>query len=224
LGPILSLIGLLAQFTPLVLFFVFFKRINKIVELRVVFFYVLVSLLINILFSFFQNHAPLILSLSAIIEYAFFSAFFYYCIRSHSFRRVALVISLITMGIEFYLLYLHKPNFDFWVTLTTAILILVYCIYFFYEEINKPRTLIIYQSYNFWVATGCIIYLAGTLFLFLYTSDLKDKQRSSLWFIDIVFEIVKNVFFSIAFIIGKKGEQNLAIGPFDDTNMDEKPF
>jgi hypothetical protein len=224
LRVILSLLGLFAQLTPLVLFFVFFKRISKIVELKVVFFYVLISLLSNILFSALQNHASLILSLSAIIEYAFFSAFFYFCIRDLRFRKLILFIFLITLSTELFLLYQQKANFDFWVTLTTAILILVYCIFFFYEEISLPRTLIIYQSYNFWIATGCIIYLAGTLFLFLYTSDLKDKQKSSLWFIDIVFEIVKNIFFSIAFLIGKHGKQNIAIRQFDDTNMIEKPF
>jgi hypothetical protein len=87
-----------------------------------------------------------------------------------------------------------------------------------------PETLMIYQSYTFWIATGCIIYLAGTLFLFLYTSDIKDKQTNSLWVIDIVFEIIKNIFFSIAFIIGKNSKQNIAPAGYDDTNMFEKPF
>jgi hypothetical protein len=220
----LSLLGIVTQFLPLILFFVFYKRIYKIVELRVVFFYVLASFFANILLSSFQNNASLIFNIFEIIEYLFFSAFFYFCIRNKNLKKLIVTVSLLVLVIELFFLYPQKPKFDFWVTLTTAILILIYCIFFFYEEMNFPQTLLIYQSYNFWIAAGCIIYLAGTLFLFLYTADIKDKQNNSLWNIDIVFEIIKNVFFSIAFIIGKNTKKNIAPAGYDDTNMFEKPF
>jgi hypothetical protein len=222
---LLFFIGNIAQFLPLVLFFVFFRKINKIVELRVVFLYVLVSLITNILLVVLNNYASLVISISAIIEYAFFSAFFYICIQNKKFKNLILSLSVLNICFEVFTLFLHQKNFDFWATLITAVLVLIYCIFFFYEEISKTETLLIYQSYTFWVATGCIIYLAGTLFLFLYTSDMEDKQKSSLWVIDIVFEIIKNIFFSIAFVVGKNSKKIAAPAYFDDdTNMFKKSF
>jgi hypothetical protein len=185
---------------------------------------VLVSLITNILLVVFQTHASLVISISAIIEYAFFSIFFYFCIRKKSFKKIIIIISVLTLITELFFLYQQKPKFDFGVTLTTTILIVIYCIFFFYEEMNSPQTLLIYQSYDFWIAAGCIIYLAGTLFLFLYTSDIKDKQKNSLWVIDVVFEIIKNISFSVAFIIGKNSKKITAPADFDDTNMFENPF
>ena len=221
---ILFLLGALAQFSPLVLFFVFFKKINKIIELWVVFFYVLLSLVFNIVLPSFKSNASLIFNISEIIEFLFFSAFFYFAIRNIRIKQLIIIISSITFLTELSLLFLQKSKFDFWVTLITTILILIYCIVFFYEEMNSPQTLLIYQSYNFWIATGSIIYLAGTLFLFLYTADIKDKQNNSLWNIDIVFEIIKNISFSIAIIIGRNGKKNIASSDFDNTNLFEKPF
>jgi len=218
------IIAFLAQISPLVLFFVFLKKISKIAELEVIFFYVLLSLIAGFLVTAFKNHAPLIISVFAMCEYAFFSVFFYLCIQNRKFKNLIILISVIILSFEFFLYYSHKTNFDFWVALITAILIVIYSISFFYEQVNLPSVLIIYQSYSFWVVVGCIIYLSGTLFLFLYTSDLKDKQNSSLWIINDAFEIVKNIFFSIAFIVAKNNKQNISTQNFDDTNIYEKPF
>jgi hypothetical protein len=221
---VLKIIALLAQFSPLVLFFVFFKRVSKIVELRVIFFYVLVSFFSIFLLGAFQKNGSLIISISAVIEYAFFSTFFYICIQNKKFKKLIILISALTLSFEFFLFLTSKSNLDFWITIITAVVIVFYSIFFFYEQVNSPETLFIYQSYNFWIVVGCIIYLSGTLFLFLYTADLPDKQRSSLWSINIVFELVKNVFFSIAFIVARNNKQNMIDAESYDTNMFEKPF
>lgn len=214
---LLFLIGFLAQVSPLVLFFVFFKRINKIVELRVIFLYVLTSLISIFLLGAFKNHSSLIISIFAMVEFSFFSAFFYLVIISKKIKALIIMISGLALCAEIVLLYFDKENFDFWVALITAVLIVAYSISYFYEQLNSPETLIIYQSYTFWIVVGCIIYLSGTLFLFLYTSDLKNKQSSSLWAINISFEIVKNVFFSIAFIIARKIKQRQEEHTFVDS-------
>lgn len=220
----LYIIATLAQISPLALFLVFFKRINKIIEIRVVFLYVLTSLAFNFLLGAFQSHATQIIYISAVVEYIFFSAFFYLFIRNKKFRNLIIITTALTVILEIFIFYSSKLNSDFWVTLITTILIVVYSFFFFYEQINSPEILLIYRSYTFWIAVGCIIYLSGTLFLFLYTSDIKDKEKNLLWFINIVFEIVKNIFFSIAFIVARNNQRNIAIENFDDTNILEKPF
>ena len=158
------------------------------------------------------------------LEYSFFSAFFFLSINNKKFKKAIVVIAILNLSTEIFLLYSRNTIFDFWAALTTAIFIVSYSIYFFYEQVNSTQTLFIYQSYKFWIAVGCILYLSGTLFVFLYTSDIKDRQNTSFWLINILFEIIKNVFFSIAFIVARNNKQNMIDADSYDTNMFEKPF
>jgi hypothetical protein len=221
---ILFIIGVLTQLSPLVLYFVFFKKIYKISELRVIFLYVLVSTISNGILGRLKNYAALIISIFAIFEFIIFSMYFYLSIQNKKAKKIILTISTLNVVLEFFLFYFYRQHFDFWVALMNTVIVVFYAILFFYEQINEPQPMILYQSYKFWIAVGCIIYLSGTLFLFLYTSDLKDKQTSSLWFINIAFEVVKNVCFSIAFIIAGKKKQNTLASELGNTNILEKPF
>ena len=189
-----------------------------------IFLYVLISLISDFLLGVFKSHASSIISAFAICEYAFFSAFFYLVIQNKKFKALIVVVSALNLCLALFLFYSQKVNFDFWAALITAILIVIYSIFFFYEQVDSPQALIIYQSYIFWIVVGCIIYLSGTLFLFLYTSDVKDRQNSSLWIINVAFEIVKNVCFSIAFIIARNDNRNLATQDLDDPTMVENRF
>lgn len=224
MAALLFIFFLISQLLPLVLFFVFFKRINKILELRVIFFYVLLSFLSNFLIGAFKNNSSQIVDLFAISEFCFFSIFFFLSIRNKKFKSIIITLIAINLGIDIFIFSLHKTNFDFWVAITTTVIMVIYSIFFFYEQVNSPQTLIIYQSYKFWCVVGCIIYLSGTLFVFLYTSDMKDRALSPLWGINFAFEIVKNICFSIAFILAKGNNKNVATQNFDDTNIFENPF
>ena len=157
------------------------------------------------------------------MEFAFFSAFFFLSILNKKFKRLILSIAVLNLCVEIFLLSFHASIFEFWAALTGAVFILSYSIFFFYEQVNSNQTLLIYQSFKFWIAVGCILYLSGTLFVFLYTSDIKDRQDHPLWLVNILFEIVKNVFFAIAFIVARNNKK-LVIEDAYDTNMFEKPF
>jgi hypothetical protein len=190
----------------------------------VIFLYAFISLIFDSLLGAFRDKNPFILDIFALVEFGFFSVLLYLCIKNTTFKKSIIAISVANLCFEFYLLFAHKSSFEFWVALTTAVLIVIYSIFFFYEEINSTENLLIYQSYRFWMIVGCIIYLSGTLFLFLLTSDIKDKQNSPSWIINILSEIIKNVFFSIAFIVARNNRQIDVSQEFDDTNILEKPF
>ncbi len=221
---VLILIGLLAQVSPLVLFFIFFKKNKKIVELKVIFYYVVLSLISVLILGAFKNYANQMISIFAICECIFFSTLLYLCIKSRTFKMIVLITSIVTLITEAILFSVLKSNFDFWVALLNAIPIVIYSIFYFYEQINSLQASAIYESYKFWLVTGCIIYLSGTLFLFLYTSDLKDKAKSSWWEINIAFEIIKNICFSVAFAIARKNKEIEMSEDFGNTNMPEKAF
>ena len=215
-----AIIGFLIQLTPLILYFVFFKRINKIAGLRVVFFYVLASGVSIILMGTFKNYQLQIISIFEIIEFALFSTFYFFFIQSVKFKRFIVIVSSVNLILDLVLFFSQRLHFDFWATLSTAVIIVVYSIAFFTEQVNSPVILAIYQSYDFWIVVGCIVYIMGTFLLFLYTSDLKDKDNSPLWVINITFEIIKNICFSIGFLVaGNNNKHNILARNFDDTNL-----
>ena len=161
----------------------------------------------------------------AFFEFVLFSILFFLVIKNKRTRDIILSISAFNLLFLIFIVLFFKSKFDFCSTLSNTLIIFVYSIIFFYSEINSPRTLIIYQSSQFWIVLGCVIFYSGTLFVFLYTSDMKDKMLNSLWnSINLTFEIAKNICFSIAFIVARKNTQNILASDFDDTNMLEKPF
>ena len=219
-----ALLSYVSPVLPLVLFFIYFKRNNKL-QLRVVFLYILASFLTNLALSFFENGRTIILHVFTLFEYSFFAFFFYLVIRNRLFRRVIFVLSVIFLVTAiFFIISSAKNKFDSLAASISAILVIVYAIYYFYEQMTDPKMLIIYQSPHFWIATGCLIYLAGTLFLFLFTSEINGNQEDPWWGINNLLDTIKNLFFTIAFVI--KRDPSLPQG-FEDngnTNMTEKPF
>jgi hypothetical protein len=219
-----NIVAVIAQFSPLICFFLYFKKNIKKSDLRVCFFYTIASLLSDILVALLANYAYIIISSFTVIEYLFFSAFFYLCLRNKKIKPIIIIASALFLIVAGFLFFFAKTSFDFWAALVSTILVDAYCIFFFYEQLSLPETPMIYKSYQFWITAGCFIYISGILFLYLYTSGMKDKQKSGLWIINIIFEIVKNIFFSIAFLIAKDTEQNTVTEDFDNTNLFKKPF
>ena len=62
----------------------------------------------------------------------------------------------------------------------------------------------VYYNKKFWVIIAFFIFSSATLFLYIYFSALSDQQRTSLWFINNFFEILKNILICISFIMKKR--------------------
>jgi hypothetical protein len=86
-----------------------------------------------------------------------------------------------------------------------AILIIVYCIFFLYEQIKNPNSFYIYRSKKFWITIGLLLYFSSTLFLFIYAANLTKQEYLAYWAINDIFNILKNILFSISFLI-KEGK------------------
>jgi hypothetical protein len=82
-----------------------------------------------------------------------------------------------------------------------SILIIILCLIYLYEQIDKPQNYFIYSSPNFWVILGFLSYMAGTLFLFIISNSLPWSERLKFWVINNICNIFKNILFSIAFLI-----------------------
>ena len=160
----------------------------------------------------------ILLSLFTVVEYTLFSLFFYYLSDNKRFKSVLLIISILfyALAITNFLVLGKYKNFDSVPATAEAFLIILYCIYYFFDQLNKPQITFIYLTFQFWITIGIFIYVAGTFFLFVQYSILSENERTSFWIITLISNILKNILFSISFIIPSK--------PSDSNKKMEKPY
>jgi hypothetical protein len=96
-----------------------------------------------------------------------------------------------------------SQNFDSIPSGIESILIISYCIFFLFEKIKEPDSLFLYNTPNFWIVVGLILYFAGTFFLYIYSqNNLGNPEYDKTYaFVNSSFSILKNVLFSIAFLV-----------------------
>lgn len=84
-----------------------------------------------------------------------------------------------------------------------AVLIIAMCIYYFFDQLKQPNSLMIYSSINFWIIISFLIYLSGTFFLNIYAdSMITDKAFIKQYIIiNSSFNILKNVLLSVAMLM-----------------------
>jgi len=103
------------------------------------------------------------------------------------------------------ILYRIQSNLDFQSLIFSIenIIIIPLCVLYFYEQISKPDTLFIYLLKSFWIILGIIIYVTGTLFVFIYIDSLPAAEQNKYWVINLIFNTTKNFLFAIALIINE---------------------
>jgi hypothetical protein len=86
-----------------------------------------------------------------------------------------------------------------------TIIILIFSFYYLYERMNDTTTLFIYNTYQFWIVLAIVLYLAGSFFIYIFASYLRNNDEiSKYWIITNIFSILKNIFFAIAVYINAK--------------------
>ena len=82
-----------------------------------------------------------------------------------------------------------------------CILILIFSFYYFYEELNNPEVLFIYNDYRFWITTGIMIYLSGSFFIYIFANQLEKDLRDLYWSFTFLFQGIMNILFSIGILM-----------------------
>jgi hypothetical protein len=154
------------------------------------------------------------------VEFSAFALFLYKAIESLFFRRIILItaIAFYIFAIGLYIDHMgsNQYSFDSFSASVEAILIVIYCILYLFDQMNKPQVLFIYQEPHFWFVVGFILYLSGTLFLFSQASNLEYQQRQDYWTINLFLNITKNILFAVAFSTKKSKPLNYnSENPFD---------
>jgi hypothetical protein len=149
-----------------------------------------------------------------------FSAAIFTLLKISQLKKI--IIGIIPVFLAFSLIQYIKSNPDDEIDSLSIsveyIIIIIFCLLYFYEEINVPQVTFIYSTKAFWIITGILIYSAGTFFLFLFSDNLTDDEWKKWSIINYVFTILKNTCFGIAVTIKHTPDPLLSYESDSETN------
>jgi hypothetical protein len=191
------------ELLPVVLYASFLRR-NRHEGLQVIFIYCLVSfgteILTPLLKKAFDINVFYSLATFTVVEYFLLTIFLYQSIPDRRLKYVPVIGSLVFFPVAIInFLQGRITSFDSTAASVEAILIIIYSLLFLYSQIKDPAILFVYNTKKFWVVSAFFIYFSSTLFLFLYSPYLTKQQRANYWYINNLFDIIKNILFCIAF-------------------------
>jgi len=194
---------------PLSVFLFFFNR-NKNTLLFLILGYIVYSFVNDLVYTDVNkaeiiNHFLLISF--TLIEYSVFAFFILKHLLSPNAKKALIALSILFYLFVFYTIIAgHLAKFDSLQVSIEALIIISFSVYYFFEQINRPEITFIYTEKSFWIICGFLIYMAGTFFLFLMSANLPKEELSKFWVISQLGNILKNVFFAIAFSIKPDAE------------------
>jgi hypothetical protein len=167
--------------------------------------------------------SSLLFYIFTLIEYILFALFIYAVLEKALYKRMLIFCSvLFTLFCLFNIFFQDKVWFDSQQSGIESLLLLIFCILFLFEQINKPELVFIYASYKFWIVTGILIYLATSFFLYVFALSLPKDQVDQYWVINHFSSILRNLFFAIAIIVYAKSPKTPL--PPKSLESDYKPF
>jgi len=130
-----------------------------------------------------------------LLEYACFAWIFYILLSNQLNKKLVIVGSFgFLVMVALTLGNFGSKQFDNVNSGTEAVLIIVYSILYFSEKLSVENLEPIFDNPGSYVVIGCLFYLAGNLFLFITS----EEQSSSVWIINSMFNLIKNIFFLVA--------------------------
>ncbi len=188
----------------LIIFYLILSKRNNDKKYWVIFIYVILSFAADILLLRLKVYRTYFYGFFTLVEYTIFSYFIYLSYKRKLFKRLLIWFYPVFCVILVYSIlhkYITNYNFDYLSSSLEAILIIIYSIVFFYEQLQNPEVYFFYTSKSFWIIIAILIYMSATLFLFISTSILlsDSPQTKTLWFINNAANIIKNILFAIAF-------------------------
>lgn len=202
-------IAALSELLVLILFF--FRKQKKSKELKFAFICQLTSIISDITASLLRRINSIYFSMSVdiftIVALIVLSYLFHSIINGNKSRKFILFPSIaVIIYFIFKILAGNKSgSFNSMNVAILAILVIVWSILFFYEQLTKPADsdqLFLYSSPAFWIVVAYLIYFAGTFFLFIYSQNKNIERGTQVSIqyslINGVFVLIKNILLSIA--------------------------
>ena len=152
----LIILSLTSSLLPIIFFLLFLNR-NKGGKLWVIFLYTVLSFVTDILGSIFL-HYNLFDRVFTVIEYTFVSIFLYFNYQSIRIKQFVILGSFTFVGFVIYNEIKGADHkFDTLPASVESILIICYCILFFYELLKSPENNFIYSSKKSWIVIAILL-------------------------------------------------------------------
>jgi len=195
-----SYTDIFSNFLPILLFLFFLGKVKDDVGLRIIIGYAVANFVINFIIAITSTKNTFLYEGFTLVEFVLFIFFIYSQLKNKT-GRVAIVVSTIAFAV-FFLMYTYfgkaVKGIDSIPIGVETIIILGFSFYYLYHRMNDTTTLFIYNTHQFWVILGIVLYLAGSFFIYIFASYLRNYNLEDYWFITNIFSILKNIFFSIA--------------------------
>lgn len=202
----LPLLSVYSGVLPIIFYVCFLKR-NKQGGFWVIFFYCLISFLSDNIFHYLEYKVNVFYLSAAftICEFSLISLFIYLSLKNKKFKLVILIGAPIFFSIAIINILNGGTGtfFDSLAASAESILSIIYSIFFLYEQLTDQEVIYVYYLKKFWIVLAVLLYFSSTLFLFIYAETLTKQEYNNYWSINNIFNILKNILFSVAFIMKK---------------------
>ena len=202
----LFIISTFSGILPIVFFILFYNR-NKDGGYWAIFLYCILSLCADASYhiSGIKDYSFYILSTFSIVEYSLFAYFLYMAFKERVFKIVLIFCSVLFYSIALVNMFKGKrtESFDSLSASLESSLLIIYSIFYLYEQIKDPTVFYIYYSKKFWIIIAFLLYFSSTLFLFIYAVNLTREQYKFYWSINNIFDALKNLLFAVSFTMRK---------------------
>jgi hypothetical protein len=135
-----------------------------------------------------------------------------FVLKSENAKRLLIILAICFSVFAFYDLFVNKgDSFDSVPTVLECLIIIGFSIWYFWEQLKNPSKLFLYNTFQFWIVVGFILFFSGTFFAFIYgqrNSQSPDFQ-GTFKKIMIAFGFIENILFLIAFIIARKQAKSI---------------
>lgn len=147
-----------------------------------------------------------------IIEGALLSYFLLNVISSSIARlilKICTVLFIVYSIVD--LIITSSDSFDSIPTVLECLILISFSVFYFYEQLNKPDSLFLYNTPTFWIVAGIILFFSGNFFVFIYAqSNSKSPEfKHTFDLINAILSFIENILFLIAFLIAKNQSKTL---------------
>jgi hypothetical protein len=171
----------------------------------VIFLFCLVSIFFDFFLSFSKqaiDHRYFIWNIFSIVEYLFIGYFFYIILDYRLIRVLIWVFSLFYLLYFLFYLKFELTKFDSQLSAVESVLFLILSLVYF-MNIMKPTVEPAKNIFTpvFLIVVGLLLFVSSTLFLFVVTSYLSEKEMAQFWIINTYANILTSFIFSAAFLL-----------------------
>ncbi|MBB6003329.1 hypothetical protein HNP25_001985 [Arcicella rosea] len=207
---ILAYVSSLGVFFPLIIAII--RRENFTLELKLMFVYIIVSTLTEIIATFWARylHSPnhFMLNIFSVVECLLLVLMYREVFINKLVKRITLItISVFTFFAIFN--FTETSNFVKFNSLINSIacIIIIICVFIYFFQLLQTLTV---QKLSvtpmFWISVACLLYFSGTLFLFLYGETVlfhKSPFFKELWVIYFILSFIFRIFLAIGLWFSK---------------------